>query len=181
MAKISISLSEKSIDDAIKELRRYKEALPQKLKTVRDRVADEIVMEAKTGFNGEIYDDIIHQGMSVPDVQVSKEEKENATDVVAHGIEAVFVEFGAGVYYNSGGSDHPNRPPNVEAIGEYGYGYGKRKVWGFYEGGKTDDPEENKRRLRITRGTPASMPMYNAAQSVRKRVPEIAKEVFEKR
>lgn len=171
MAKISISLSEKSIDDAIKELRRYKETLPQKLKTVRDRVAEELLKQAETGFNGEIYNDVIHEGMRVPNVSVTLEENGNAVFIISHGTEAVFAEFGAGVYYNPNGSDHPERPAGIVAIGEYGKGYGKRKVWGYYENGE----------LRLTHGTPASMPMYNAAQTVAKLVPEIAKEVFGKR
>lgn len=171
MAKISISLSEKSIDDAIKELRRYKETLPQKLKTVRDRVAEELLKQAETGFNGEIYNDVIHEGMRVPNVSVTLEENGNAVFIIAHGTEAVFAEFGAGVYYNPNGSDHPERPAGIVAIGEYGKGYGKRKVWGYYENGE----------LKLTHGTPASMPMYNAVLTVAKLVPEIAKEVFGKR
>lgn len=171
MAKISISLSEKSIDDAIKELQRYKETLPQKLKAIRDRVAEELLKQVETGFNGAIYNDVIYEGMSVPNVSVTLEENGNAVFVVAHGTEAVFAEFGAGVYYNPDGSDHPERPAGIVAIGEYGKGYGSRKVWGYYENGE----------LKLTHGTPASMPMYNAAQAVAKLVPEIAKEVFEKR
>ena len=41
--------------------------------------------------------------------------------------------------------------------------------WGYYEDGE----------LVITRGTPASMPMYNAVQKVTKRAIEIAREVFQ--
>lgn len=171
MTKISISLSEKSINDAIKELRRYKETLPQKLKTIRDRVAEELLKQAETGFNGAIYNDVIGEGMKIPNVSVTLEENGNAVFVVAHGTEAIFAEFGAGVYYNPSGSGHPERPAGIVAIGEYGEGYGKRRVWGYYENGE----------LKLTHGTPASMPMYNAAQSVAKLVYGIAKEVFEKR
>ena len=57
-------------------------------------------------------------------------------------------------------------------IGSYGKGYGKGQVWGYYA-----DPE-NKTGLVLTHGTPATMPMYNAAMEVMRKAVEIAKEVW---
>ena len=50
----------------------------------------------------------------------------------------------------------------------YGKGMGKRQTWGFYEDGE----------LRLTHGTPAIMPMYNALKTVCDEIAGIAKEVF---
>lgn len=169
MAEIKFKLSPDSIEKAIKELRKQKKTLHEKLELLRNRVAEELLREVETGFNGAIYNDILLEGKSVPNVDVSLESDGNVTFVVAYGEEAVFAEFGAGVYYNPGGSAHPNRPVGIVEIGEYGKGYGKRKVWGYYD--ESGD-------LKLTHGTPASMPMYHAARRVAEMVPELAREIF---
>lgn len=80
------------------------------------------------------------------------------------------MEFGAGVYHNgsAGSSPHPKGSELGFTIGGYGEGMGKRQTWGFYE-----DSE-----LRLTHGTPAIMPMYNALKTVCDEIAGIAKEVF---
>ena len=80
-------------------------------------------------------------------------------------------KFGAGVYHNGSVGSSPNPFGNDLGftIGSYGKGYGKKQAWGYYD--ENGD-------LVITRGTPASMPLYNAAQEVMRKAVEIAKEVF---
>lgn len=168
MPKIKVELSEQSIADAIKQIKAYKKTLNAKLAELRNRVAEELQNEVKIGFNGALYDDVIHEGMKVPDVEVGIDERGNLTFVVAEGEQAVFAEFGAGVYYNADGG-RPDRPAGIVQIGEYGKGYGKRKIWGYY-----DESGE----LKLTHGTPASMPMYYAVRKIAQIVPDIAKEVF---
>jgi len=90
--------------------------------------------------------------------------------VIADGKEAVFIEFGAGVYYNPSGSAHPSRPPGIVNIGEYGKGYGKRQIWGYYD---------EKKQLHLTHGTPASMPMFYAAKAIAEQILGISKDVFQ--
>ena len=53
-------------------------------------------------------------------------------------------------------------------IGGVGTGNGKKEVWGYYEDGE----------LKLTRGTPARMPMARAVTTVCNDIKEIAKEVF---
>ena len=168
---IKCSLSVSSIEKAIKELNSYKEWLEKKTVQLRNQIALEIGVLAETKFNGAIYDDVLHEGMKVPDVRVDADDKGNISVVVAYGKEAVFAEFGAGVYYNGpvGSYPHPNTPPGIVAIGTYGKGYGARKVWGYYENGE----------LKLTHGTPASMPMYHAVQEIIPKIPEIARKVFQ--
>ena len=104
-------------------------------------------------------------------VQVEIKHTANKSSVIANGEEAVFAEFGAGVYYNGpvGSFPHPNKPIGVVAIGKYGHGYGSREIWVFYD--KNREPK-------FTHGTPASMPMYHAMQELIQIAPQIAKEAL---
>lgn len=171
--KIKFRLSPSSIDAAIKQLEDYRDSLPAKAEQIRKRVADLLQQMVQEGFNGTGEYDIFYDDVKVPDVSVTVDKRDNITLVVAHGKEAVFIEFGAGVYYNPSGSPHPSRPPGIVNIGEYGNGYGKRQVWGYYA------IPGDKDSLVLTHGTPASAPMFYAAKAVAEKIPEIARDVFE--
>ena len=75
------------------------------------------------------------------------------------------------MYHNGSAGRSPNPYGNDLGftIGSYGKGYGKKQVWGYYD-------EDNN--LVLTRGTPATMPMYNATQEIMRKSVEIAREVF---
>lgn len=169
---IRISLSEKDIERAIKELEQYKRDIIRKTELLRKKVAEQIETLAQNGFNGAIVDDLTEDsgGARRAEVQVSIDERENVSVVIAAGEDAVWVEFGAGVYHNgsAGSSPHPEGSKLGLTIGGYGKGMGKRQIWGFYEDGE----------LRLTHGTPAVMPMYNALKSVCDEIADIAKEVW---
>ena len=170
---IRISLSEKDIDRAIKELEQYKQEIICKTELLRIKVTERITALAWSGFNGAIVDDPTGEsgGARRAEVQVSIDERENVSVVIAAGEDAVWVEFGAGVYHNgsAGSSPHPKGSELGFTIGGYGKGMGKRKTWGFYEDGE----------LRLTHGAPAVMPMYNAMKTVCDEIVSIAKEVFQ--
>lgn len=159
--------------EAIRKLRRYSESLDEIEKKIQHEIAARLEKMVSSGFNGAPYDDIIEQGTRPPSVSVQAHDKNHYSVVIAYGKEAVFVEFGAGVYYNPAGSPHPERPPGIVEIGEYGHGYGKRKVWGFYTS------ENGDIKLVRTRGTPASAPMYHSVQAILEEIPNIVKGVFE--
>ena len=89
--------------------------------------------------------------------------------IKAEGKAVAFIEFGAGVYHNSGEPYPKPRPDGIVGIGQYGKGLGKRQAWGF-----KDDSGE----LVITHGNPAAMPMWYASEEMRKNILKIAKEVF---
>lgn len=170
---IRISLSEKDINKAIKELEQYKREIIRKTELLRVKVAERIANLAQSGFNGAVVDDLTNEsgGIRTAEVQVSIDERENISIVIAAGEDAVWVEFGAGVYHNgsAGGSPHPKGSELGFTIGGYGKGMGKRQTWGFYEDGE----------LRLTHGTPATMPMYNAVKTVCDEIANIAREVLE--
>ena len=99
---IRVSLSEKDIDRAIKELEQYKREIIRKTELLRTKVAERIANFAQSGFNGAVVDDLTNEsgGARTAEVQVSIDERENVSIVIAAGEDAVWVEFGAGVYHN---------------------------------------------------------------------------------
>jgi len=169
---ISFDLSAGSIEQAIQELQTYKQDVKRKTDLLRERIAERLADEARSGFNGAIVDDLTGKNGSprMASVDVSVNDRGNVTVVVASGEDAVWVEFGAGVYHNGtpGSSPHPKGAELGMIIGGYGKGNGKKQTWGFYEDGE----------LRLTHGTPARMPMSQATNTVLNDMLSIAREVF---
>lgn len=165
---IKAGLSEQEVDRAIREVAEYKRNFLRKVDLLREKIAERIANEAQTGFNGAVVDDIINGGEKLANVDVSI--GSSITVVIANGEDAVWVEFGTGVYHNgtAGSSPHPRGAELGFTIGGYGKGLGNRQTWGYYEDGE----------LKLTRGTPARMPMERAFLSVCNEIPEIAREVF---
>ena len=169
---IQVGLSTKDINRAIREVEKFKQDFRNKVDTYRERIAEAIAVQASLNFGNSIVDDVINgSGPRRPNVQVSVSQRGAIAVVVADGEDAVWCEFGAGVYHNGSVGSSPNPYGNDLGftIGSYGKGYGKKQAWGYYD-------ENNE--LIITRGTPASMPMYNAAQEIMQKSVEIAREVF---
>lgn len=170
--KISFGLSAREINRAIKELEQYKKEILDKTELLCKKVAERIESLAASGFAGAIVDDLTKDsgGVRYAQVATSIDERGNVLVVVAQGEDAIWVEFGTGVYYNgsAGNSPHPKGSELGFTIGDYGKGMGKKNTWGFYEDGE----------LRLTHGTPAVMPMYNAAKIVCDEIADIAREVF---
>ena len=173
MAKkvISFGLSEKEIDRAIKELEQYKKEIIRKTTLLRVKIAERIETEVRSGFSGAVVDDLLNGGKKTAQVSVSMDNKENVSVVIAAGEDAIWVEFGAGVFHNgsAGASPHPKGSELGFTIGGYGKGMGKKQTWGYYEDGE----------LKLTHGTPATMPMYRAVRTVCSEIAEIAREVFQ--
>ena len=167
---IRFGLSEREISKAIRELEQYKQEIIQKTDLLRERVAERIAELSRSGFAGAIVDDLVKGGQRTAQVDVSIDNRENVTVVIANGEDAIWAEFGAGVHHNGspGSSPHPKGSEMGFTIGGYGKGMGKKDTWGFYEDGE----------LRLTHGAPATMPMYNALKTVCDEISEIAREVF---
>ena len=160
-----------SIDAAVKDIRDYADWVKRKTDELRERVAYFIAKDASAVFNTAVADDLIGEGAVIGSVNVVVEDNGNMTLVIANGEDAVFMEFGAGVYYNGGVGSSPN-PLGAAlgyTIGSYGKGNGAKVVWGF----KGEDGA-----LHLTHGVPASMPIYRALQSVVNDIEQIAREVF---
>lgn len=88
--------------------------------------------------------------------------------LVVEGEDLLFIEFGAGIYYNNG-NIHPKGAENGYTIGSYGKGQGLYPGYWWYKDGD---------RLRFSRGTEATMPVYHASLEIIQKIDQIAKEVF---
>ena len=159
---IKLDLSVASIDNAIKELKAFRDSIDMKKDKILEELANIGVKEASVRFTTAMYD-----GANNTDVELAP--TANGYVITATGRAVFFIEFGAGVYHNPT-EPYPNpRPEGIVGIGEYGKGYGKRQAWGF-----KDDSGE----LVITHGNPAAMPMWYASEEMRSKILKIAKEVF---
>lgn len=167
---ISFGLSVQDIDRAMKELADYKQDILKKTELLRERVAERLCVEAQSGFNGAVVDDLVRGGQRFAQVRVTVDNRGDMTVVIADGQDAVWIEFGAGVYHNGspGSSPHPHGVELGMTIGGFGKGNGKKETWGYYEEGT----------LKLTRGTPAVTPMARAVTTVCNEISEIAREVF---
>ena len=163
MAKvIKMDLSVSSIDNAIAQLTAYRNTIDAKKDKLLNALANIGVKEASVRFTSAMYD-------GINDSSVSLEIISNGYAIVAEGHAVAFIEFGSGVYHNSG-EPYPNpRPEGIVGIGEYGKGYGKRQAWGF---------KDASGELVITHGNPAAMPMWYASEEMRSNILKIAREVF---
>lgn len=159
---IKMGLSTSSINAAINQLRAYRNSLDAKKDELLKRLGEIGVREASVRFATAMYD-------GTNDSSVSLETNRNGYVIVAKGQAVAFIEFGAGVYHNTGEPYPDPRPEGIVGIGEYGKGHGKRQAWGY-----KDDSGE----LVITHGNPAAMPMWYASEEMRKSILQIAKEVF---
>lgn len=159
---IEFTMDTNGVNRAIKELKAYKQKFLDREKRLLEGLAKIGLKEASVRFTTAMYD-------GVNDVSVRLDETIGGYAIVAEGKAVAFIEFGAGVYHNTG-EPYPNpRPNGVVGIGEYGKGYGKRKAWGYM-----DDTGE----LVITRGNPAVMPMWYASEEIKNSVKKVVREVF---
>ena len=167
---ISFSLNNKDINRAIKEVESYKQELIRKEKLLLEKLAYIGIKEASIRFTTAMYD-------GVNDSTVSLEQTGDGYAIVANGSAVAFIEFGSGVYHNTG-EPYPNpRPTGIVGIGEYGKGKGKRKAW-YYYGSAGSNGEVQPSGVVKTRGNPAAMPMYYATEEMKRSVLQIAREVF---
>lgn len=179
MAKvIKMSLASASIRNAINQLDAYRNSLPTKTDMLCNRLAQRIAAYAQEGFASAVADTALYRESGTTTV-ISRTASVSVTVeptgqslyiVAASGEDAVWAEFGAGVYYNgsAGTSPHPKGAELGFVIGGYGKGNGRLETWGYFNG---DD-------IVLTHGTPASMPLYNALVRARGEIAEVAREVF---
>lgn len=159
---IKTSLNSADLDKAIRELHSYTAWVKKKTKELVERLAMVGASEASVRFASAIYD-------GENDAHVTVEPIKNGWMIRAQGNSVFFIEFGAGVYYNTDDPYPGGRPDGVAGIGEYGQGKGKGNTWGYYD---TNGD------LVLTHGNPAAMPMYYAGDAMDKAIRAIAKEVF---
>ena len=166
-----IELSDRSVAETISELKEYQRVMNEKRSRLQRLIAEKICQKSQQGFTGAIVDDLTTQsgGARFANVTVSVKDGDGVTVVVASGTDAVWVEFGAGVYHNGAQGSSPNPYGNDLGFTIGGFGTnGKKATWGFKENGE----------LKITRGTPATRPMFNAVQEIVGEIERLVKEVY---
>lgn len=171
-------LNKTSLTTAEKMLKKYIKNLPQKCEKIAQRLSNIGSAMADSVFGNAVYDldmDGVPRGNPGISVFVEGPAVSNGKivyTIIADGWNVAFVEFGAGVYYNSGGDPyHETRPEGIVGIGEYGRGSGKREWWAFKA------PEHNGDTY-MTHGTPEQPGMYLASKAMRDSLEQIAIEVF---
>lgn len=168
---IRIQLNARSIRNAIKEIEAYR----NKLSRIREKICMELarigMQEASVRFSNAQYD-------GTNDSNVTIEQTQSGYNVIANGSAVAFIEFGAGVHYNSGSSYPIAKPSGIVEIGEYGKKQGKKDEW-RYKGDPGTNGTPSRDGLTIkTHGNPAQMPMYHALTAMQGEVERIVREAF---
>lgn len=153
-------LSPDSLRKAAKKIRAYENKVVGNNREFLKDLALEGIMEANDSLEN-IADDYEKPQLSTinPHVMNGSSKGNMSVTLRLQGEQAVFVEFGAGVYYNGspGSSPHPYGVELGFTIGDYGLGLGKNETWEYTKNGK----------YHITHGTPAAMPLYNAGVAIK--------------
>lgn len=159
MAKvIRMELSNQSIGDAIRELRRYNAWIAQKEFELRKRLAELGADVAEVRFAGATYD-------GTNDVTVRIDTTGPVAVIYAEGQAVAFIEFGAGAKFGYG---HPMAGQLGVGPGTYpdGKGHWDNSNGWYYEHGQK------------SYGNAPAQAMYSAVQEITENVTRIAREVF---
>ena len=151
-------LSQESIDNAIREVRQYKQWVLQKEKELRVRLAAVGATVASIQFSRAIYS-------GTNDVSVRVDNTGSVAVIYAEGEAVAFIEFGSGDRYGHG---HPQ-------AGEFGMGPGTypdgKGYWNNPKGWWYGNSQH-------TYGNPPAQAMWQAVQTMTEQITMIAKEVF---
>lgn len=159
-------LSRSSINDAINELKAYKKELINKNDIFVRRLVE-------LGLN--VVNMKVRQSLGDSDDATSKAYVDSLGKLVKAeihltGSDVLFIEFGAGIYYNTPGQ-HPLEDEFGYGVGTYpGQTHAFDDYW-FYT-------DEQGNTGQISYGTQATMPMYSASIEMYQQVVRIAREVF---
>lgn len=158
MPDIKIELTNKSITNAIKEVRKYQAWVKAKETELRSRLAMMGATVASIQFARAIYN-------GSNDVTVRVDDTGSVAVIYAEGEAVAFIEFGAGATYGYG---HPMAGQFGVGPGTYPDGKGhwdNPRGWWYGSG-------------QHSYGNPPAMAMYQAVQEITENVTKIAKEVF---
>lgn len=165
---IKINLSQKSIQGAIKQLRQYQNSLKSK---------NEIFVRRLSELGIPVIDQNISMAQGDSDknhntyIKINSFGDYSRATLVCEGTDLLFIEFGAGIHYNTsaGSSPHPKGQELGYTIGSYGQGKGKNDSWTY-----TSETGEWVRSY----GTESTMPVYKASVEIMQNIRKIAREVF---
>lgn len=171
MKVIKCELDPKSIDNAIKELKAYEDELYNKLEVFMDALLSVGYTEASSRASSFMGDS---EPASVVKEYIVKTKDRLVATISLVGKDAVFIEFGAGIAYNTG-MQHPKASELGYGIGTYPSKHPPNKGInpGRWVYGRNDDGSPL-----WSVGTQAVMPIYFASETIRNNAVQKAIEVF---
>lgn len=166
--KISISLSQKSIQNAINEVRKYQKEFIEKNELFVRRLAElgiPVIDQNIAAAQGD--SDKNHNTY----IKINSFGSYSEAKLVVEGSDLLYIEFGSGIHYNgsAGTSPHPKGEEFGYTIGSYGKGQGSKDFWFYY----ADTGEAV-----MSHGTESTMPVYKASVEIIQNIRRIAREVF---
>ena len=171
MSEIVITLDPKVIDNAIKRLKSYQKDLKKKCEMLVKRLAEYGATAAKIKFDSAVID--AYDGSTGlmngyfgknSAVEVVTSKTAEGYDIVANGEAVVFIEFGSGVLAEHPQADEFGFGPGSWSA-DHGSGQFAEKGYWFY----------NKHFLT---GQAPAMAMFDTSQELKRKILEIAREVF---
>ena len=163
------ALSAESLEKAAYRVRKLQRAYVNKNREFVKRLADRGIAVMSQNLYGE--GDSEPPEPSTPHVMMGNRDGVMTATLRLRGEDVMFVEFGAGVHYNTsaGSSPHPLGVELGYTIGSYGKGQGAHEYWTY---------EDDDGITQISYGTEATMPMWKADQAIKNEFASIAKQVF---
>ena len=165
---IKMNLSAGSIQNAVKELQRYKQSLISKNDLFVQRLAEVGIPVINANIAAAQGDsDKSHNTY----IKLNSFGSYSRAELVVESSSILYIEFGAGIHYNTpaGTSPHPKGQEFGYTIGSYGKGHGAEDYW-YYQA----ETGETVRSY----GTESTMPVYKASVEIRQKIRQIAREVF---
>ena len=166
--KIKMNLSVNSIENAIKEIEKYKQSLSVKTEQLikeLGKIGIERIESSMTNIEGDSSPE------HTASVNVTSSGNRVRATIILQGEDIAFIEFGAGVHYNGAvGSGYGFGKKLGYTIGSYGKGQGANDSWVYFD--------EEQGHFRWSQGTKAAMPMYNASVDIREQLIGVARKVF---
>ena len=169
MKTVHVDVFDKSsLEKAIDELNAVKQEWQRKGNLCAEMIAAVLADEIQRNLDAiTMTDDLKDIKSHQPVDSISaKQAYAQGNRVYIKGKEIVFVEFGAGIYHNSGVDNPLSQSVQFDtSIGSYGKGQGNKKYWFVAHN-------------LISCGTPAYMPIYNAIEAVKPQIPTLVRQVF---
>ena len=169
MKTIHIEAFDKSsVDKAIEEVKAIKKEWQRKADLCSEMIAAALADEIQRNLDSIPYSD------DLKDVKTHSPVYKNTfasayaqgNRVYIKGQEIAFIEFGAGVYHNTGANNPLSKAVSFDtSMGSYGKGQGNKKYWFVAHN-------------LISCGTPAYMPIQNAIEAIKAVAPTYIRQVF---
>lgn len=170
--KIKLALSEKGIEQAIKEYENWQKTLETRIEQFVKRLSEMGAEVAKIRFTAAVYDG------DMSDIAVQVEHDGKKATIYATGQAVGFIEFGTGVAF----AEHPS---GLYAHGTYGDGKGSNPNGWVYDGvpGPTAQPVYNRKGEQKpgvwrTKGNPPACAMWESATQMAASVKTVWEEVM---